>query len=167
MGDLRHVPSGCLVKAPSTRRTTFACYPPLPLDRGCEARVDPEISRTGMGPTTSESTPPAHTNRSTRPASESYLDTRWGSIGGLTVTHSMAKYCATVSRDDSYPSVLGSARFGGVCVLPMTSGTEETHTLSSNGIRVARPKQSPMNRPAQRLTKASCFCSAHSSLSWT
>ena len=46
----------------------------------------------------------------------------------------MAKYCVTVSRDDSDPSVFGSARVGGVCVLPVTSGTEETHTLSSYGI---------------------------------
>ena len=46
----------------------------------------------------------------------------------------MAKYCVTVSRDDSDPSVFGSARIGGVCVLPVTSGTEETHTLSSYGI---------------------------------
>ena len=43
----------------------------------------------------------------------------------------MAKYCATLSRDDSDPSVFGSARFGGVCALPVTSGPEETHTLSS------------------------------------
>ena len=35
----------------------------------------------------------------------------------------MAKYCATVCRDDSDPSVFGSARFGGVFVLPMMSGT--------------------------------------------
>ena len=51
----------------------------------------------------------------------------------------MAKYCVTVfrdrvCRDDSDPSVFGSARVGGVCVLPVTSGTEETHTLSSYGI---------------------------------
>ena len=59
---------GCLVKVPSTGRTAFACYPPLPLDRDCEARVDPDITGTGTGPTTSESTPPTHATRATRPA---------------------------------------------------------------------------------------------------
>ena len=60
---------GCLVKVPSTGRTTcFAGYPPLPLDRDYEARVDPDITGTGTGPTTSESTPPAHATRATRPA---------------------------------------------------------------------------------------------------
>ena len=70
---------GCLVKVPSTGRTRFACYPPLPLDRDCEARVDPDITGTGTGPTTSESTPPAHATRATRPAT--YLSTRWGTDG--------------------------------------------------------------------------------------
>ena len=37
-------------------------------------------------------------------------------------------------RDESDPSVFGSARIGGVCVLPVMSGTEETQTLSSYGI---------------------------------
>ena len=62
---------GCLVKVPSTGRTTCfasAGYPPLPLDRDYEARVDPDITGTGTGPTTSESTPPAHATRATRPA---------------------------------------------------------------------------------------------------
>ena len=70
---------GCLVKVPSTGRTTLASYPPLPLDRDCEARVDPDITGTGMGPTTSESTPPAHATCATRPAT--YLSTRWGTDG--------------------------------------------------------------------------------------
>ena len=53
MGDLRHVPSG-LGRLPSQStiygRTTFASYPPLPLDRDCEARVDPDITGTGPAP---------------------------------------------------------------------------------------------------------------------
>ena len=61
----------------------------------------------------------------------------------------MAKYCATVCRDDSDPSVFGSARFGGVSVLPVTSATDETHTLSSYGIssnHYPKLRQSTMHR---------------------
>jgi hypothetical protein len=47
--------AGCLVKVPSSGRTTFSCYPLL-LDRDFEARVDPDVTGTGTGPTTSEST---------------------------------------------------------------------------------------------------------------
>ena len=70
---------GCLVKVPSTDEITFACYPPLLLDRDCEVRVDPDITGTGMGSSTLESTPPAHATRATRPAM--YLSIRWGTDG--------------------------------------------------------------------------------------
>ena len=84
---------GCLVKVPSTGRTTFASYPPLPLDRDCEARVDPDITGTGTGPTTLESTPSAHATRATRPAT--YLSTRWGTDGhGSAGLPEMSEYCA-------------------------------------------------------------------------
>ena len=67
----------------------------------------------------------------------------------------MAKYCVTVSRDDSDPSVFGSARVGGVCVLPVTSGTEETHTLSSYGISSNQAMSSIFQLfPATSLTKS-------------
>jgi len=67
----------------------------------------------------------------------------------------MAKYCVTVSRDDSDPSVFGSARIGGVCVLPVTSGTEETHTLSSYGILSNQALSSIFRLfPATSLTKS-------------
>ena len=88
---------GCLVQVPSTGRTTFASYPPLPLDRDCEARVDPDITGTGTGPTTFESQalPSAHATRrrATRPAT--YLSTRWGTDGhGSPGLPEMSEYCA-------------------------------------------------------------------------
>ena len=98
MGDLRHrllAWVGCLVKVPSTGRTTFASYPPLPLDRDCKARVDPDITGTGTGPTTLESqaTPSAHATRATRPAT--YLSTRWGTdCHGSAGLPEMSEYCA-------------------------------------------------------------------------
>jgi hypothetical protein len=84
MGDLRHVPSvlGRLPSQSTTGRTRFASHPPVPLDRDCEARVDPDITGTGTGPATLESTPSAHATRATRPGPlrTSVPD------GGLTVT---------------------------------------------------------------------------------
>ena len=62
------------------RTTGWLSYPQLLRIEYTEARVDADIAGTGTGPTTSESTPPAHATRSTRPAT--YLSTRWG----LTVT---------------------------------------------------------------------------------
>ena len=81
MGYLRHVPSGLgqlpqtWLKVPSTGRTTFACYPPLRLDRDCEVRVDPDITGTGTGhrslrPRPTPPVPPA-----------TYISTRWGTDG--------------------------------------------------------------------------------------
>ena len=54
-------------------------YPQLLRIEFTEARVDPDIAGTGTGPTTSDSTPPAHATRPTRPAP--YLRTRWGTDG--------------------------------------------------------------------------------------
>ena len=61
------------------RATGWLSYPRLPRIEYTEARVDADIAGTGTGPTTSESTPPAHATRSTRPAT--YLSTRWGTDG--------------------------------------------------------------------------------------
>ena len=58
------------------RATGWLSYPQLLRIEFTEARVDTDIAGAGTGPTTSESTPPAHATRSTRPAS--YLSTRWG-----------------------------------------------------------------------------------------
>jgi hypothetical protein len=82
MGDLRHVPSG--LGRLSSQSTIYgpdnACLlPTTATGSDCEARVDPDITGTGTGPTTSESTPPAHATRATRPAT--YLSTRWGTDG--------------------------------------------------------------------------------------
>ena len=75
MGDLRHVPSG--LGRLSSQSTIYGPDNVCLLD--CEAQVDPDITGTGTGPTTSESTPPAHATRATRPAT--YLSTRWGTDG--------------------------------------------------------------------------------------
>ena len=82
MGDLRHVPSG--LGRLSSQSTIYgpdnACLlPTTATGSDCEAWVDPDITGTGTGPTTSESTPPAHATRATRPAT--YLSTRWGTDG--------------------------------------------------------------------------------------
>ena len=82
MGDLRHVPSG--LGRLSSQSTIYgpdnACLlPTTATGSDCEAWVDPDITGTGTGPTTSESTPPAHATRVTRPAT--YLSTRWGTDG--------------------------------------------------------------------------------------
>ena len=76
------------------RATGWLSYPRLPRIKYTEARVDADIAGTGTGPTTPESTPPAHATRSTRPAT--YLSTRWG----LTVTGAPGcrRYRRTVCR---------------------------------------------------------------------
>ena len=66
MGDLRHVPSG--LGRLSSQSTIYgpdnACLlPTTATGSDCEAWVDPDITGTGTGPTTSESTPPAHATR--------------------------------------------------------------------------------------------------------
>ena len=45
------------------RTTGWLSYPQLPRIEYTEARVDADIAGTGTGPTTSESTPPAHATR--------------------------------------------------------------------------------------------------------
>ena len=60
MGDLRHVPSG--LGRLSSQSTIYgpdnACLlPTTATGSDCEAWVDPDITGTGTGPTTSESTP--------------------------------------------------------------------------------------------------------------
>ncbi len=63
------------------------------MDRDREARIDPDITGIGTGPTTSESTPSAHATRATRPAA--YLSTRWGADGrGSAGLPEMSEYSA-------------------------------------------------------------------------
>ncbi len=78
MGDLRHVPFGLgrLPNQSNTGRTTFASYPPLPLDQDCEARVDPDITGTGTGPTTLEASPLAHATRVSLDSDLAYLGSK-------------------------------------------------------------------------------------------
>ena len=63
----------------------------------------------------------------------------------------MAQYGVTVSRDDSEPSVLGSARSEASVYLGASGYLRaETHTLSSSGTPAIRLEQLE-TRPAQTL----------------
>jgi hypothetical protein len=63
----------------------------------------------------------------------------------------MAQYGVTVSRDDSEPSVLGSARSEASVYLGASGDLRaETHTLSSSGTPAIRLEQLE-TRPAQTL----------------
>ncbi len=80
------------------RTTGWLSYPQLLWIEYTEARVDADIAviaGTGKGPTTSESRPPVHATRSTRP--DLYLITRLG----LMVTGALGcrRYRRTVCRE--------------------------------------------------------------------
>ena len=129
MGDLRHVPSG--LGRLSSQSTIYgpdnACLlPTTATGSDCEAWVDPDITGTGTGPTTSESTPPANATRATRPATYTSVPD-----GGLTVTGAQGcrRYRSTV------PSLLCSMCFmcvGPLFVSPYTTTVESRVTCNGH-----------------------------------